>query len=622
SGAPVVGATWALRLVFDGTSRTASHTVTEGETVADIARALAATVVLTAGADFSALANGNEVILVRRSAGGFSAQFLTEAAPFGDGVATSAVVTLSGTPAPGETWAVTVAGITYSELAIANDTVAAIATRIAGRINADTSSEGARFAAVGDDALLVIVNRAGTPFATAFGITRVSGANVEASTATSTVVTLGAGLASGTSTALVLIDAAGAATTFSFTAPAGGATAAVVAANLAGQIDALPAFIASSEGAQIVIVNPAGAQFSIGNSSTVSRAATATRVVFGGTVLAGAQWSLNLSHELPTVTSRTLGPVAAAAPAAVAAAFASAINGDGTLAADYTAMVEGDLLIIVKRSGGAFNTTATATSAGTAANGAVSTTAVQAFNVALTGALHNGDVWQLSVGGQTVTATIGATASITVVENGVAVSRNLVVDSLARVAEVLAAGVRGNASLGNFSAAARGDSLLIANRGTTVAVPTLAIAALPTVSPAATPAAFMVDLTGTPVTGDTWSVTLNSNVFTIVVGAGKNLGAGTVVVDTLDEIARALAIDISAGTGNFAATAEGARLVIAGPAGATLATNFAPLASSSGSFGSTSTGPSVVVASLTGTPVSNDVYRVDLNGVSILRSVG
>src|SRR6185369_2006569 len=86
-GAPVVGATWALRLAFDGASQTVSHTVGIGETVANSASALALAVSSSLGGDFTAITNGNEIILVRRTAGGFQASFETQSAPFGDTVA-------------------------------------------------------------------------------------------------------------------------------------------------------------------------------------------------------------------------------------------------------------------------------------------------------------------------------------------------------------------------------------------------------------------------------------------------------------------------------------------------------------------------------------------------------
>jgi hypothetical protein len=158
SGAPVVGAIWAVRIDYpdegQAGSQTISHTVGIGQTLADIVRALALGVNARLGADFTALAEGSELILVRRSAGGFNATFATQAAPFGDDAATTAIVTLNGTPATGEAWILTLGGVVYSVTVgsamdlgagtVVLDTVAELAQALARLVNADTSVQGAR----------------------------------------------------------------------------------------------------------------------------------------------------------------------------------------------------------------------------------------------------------------------------------------------------------------------------------------------------------------------------------------------------------------------------------------------------------------------------------------------
>jgi hypothetical protein len=94
------------------------------------------------------------------------------------------------------------------------------------------------------------------------------------------------------------------------------------------------------------------------------------------------------------------------------------------------------------------------------------------------------------------------------------------------------------------------------------------------------------------------------------------------VVDTLAEIAQALARAISAGGGGFAATTEGNRLVVAGPAAAVLSASVVPLASSGGVWGVPFAGATVAIGNLSGTPVTGDTYRVDLDGVTVLHIVG
>ncbi|CAN0510268.1 unnamed protein product, partial [Phaeothamnion confervicola] len=115
-------------------------------------------------------------------------------APFGKDAATTAMVTLQGTPAEGETWTVSVGGLAYSVIAGAGEAVDSLATRLAAAITSDTSADAVKYVAAAEGAQLVIVNRDGGAFGTSFQITRVSGANIDTTTTTSAVVTIGAGL--------------------------------------------------------------------------------------------------------------------------------------------------------------------------------------------------------------------------------------------------------------------------------------------------------------------------------------------------------------------------------------------------------------------------------------------
>src|SRR6185295_17391085 len=90
----------------------------------------------------------------------------------------------------------------------------------------------------------------------------------------------------------------------------------------------------------------------------------------------------------------------------------------------------------------------------------------------------------------------------------------------------------------------------------------------------------------------------------------------------LTEIAQALALAITDGAGGFGATAEGKRIVIAGPAGTTLSTSFAPAGASPRSWGTAFTTASAAVATLTGRPIVGDIYVVALNGVTFAHQVG
>ena len=128
---------------FDGATRNVSHTVGVGETVADIAAALALGVSTSLGNEFTAITSGDELILIRRTAGGFAASFDDSAAPFGDTAATSSIVTLTGTPALGEVWTVSLGGVLFSVTVDATiDTPAEIALALAAEINGDADAAG------------------------------------------------------------------------------------------------------------------------------------------------------------------------------------------------------------------------------------------------------------------------------------------------------------------------------------------------------------------------------------------------------------------------------------------------------------------------------------------------
>jgi phage tail sheath gpL-like len=84
-----------------------------------------------------------------------------------------------------------------------------------------------------------------------------------------------------------------------------------------------------------------------------------------------------------------------------------------------------------------------------------------------------------------------------------------------------------------------------------------------------------LSLSGTPVIGETWSVTLGSTTYSVLAGASINLGSGVVVVDTLAELAQALAQAIAvSSTSTFSATAVGNVLVIVDNAGGAFPAGF------------------------------------------------
>jgi hypothetical protein len=237
---------------------------------------------------------------------------------------------------------------------------------------------------------------------------------------------------------------------------------------------------------------------------------------------------------------------------------------------------------------------------------------VQAYTVNLTGTPASGETWSIVVNGVTNSVPVNAS-----------------VDTLAEIAEAMAAAIRGHASLSGYTASAKGASLLILKNTTgafgTAPQLSVSVAVAGFAGPADAAVASLIDLSGTPVTNDTWRVTTTVGAttvhYTVVVGELFDLGNGAVVVDTLGEIAQALAKKISAGANGFAATTEGTRIVVAGPAGATISASFSAAATSTPSWGPAITTASASFATLTGTPAAGDLYRVVLNGVTLTHTV-
>jgi hypothetical protein len=238
----------------------------------------------------------------------------------------------------------------------------------------------------------------------------------------------------------------GVATTVSYQAGSSARTAAEVASGLAQQIDGLGLFAASADGDRVVVVNPAGSAFTIGNFATTdTTSASTTRVSFGGAVVSGATWTL-------TVNGQSLSR-GAEASGLLAAGFAAQINTSAALA-DFTALLDGDDLLIVKRSAGNFTTTAVASASASVSTGTPVAGSASAFGIRLSGAPRSGDLWSVRIDwtgspGVTVQVTVGATVD------------GVVVDTLGEIAEALAAAVRGSIPLAEFTAVAKGDTLTL-----------------------------------------------------------------------------------------------------------------------------------------------------------------
>jgi subtilisin-like proprotein convertase family protein len=118
-------------------------------------------------------------------------------------------------------------------------------------------------------------------------------------------------------------------------------------------------------------------------------------------------------------------------------------------------------------------------------------------------------------------------------------------------------------------------------------------------------------LSGTPMIGDTWTVTVNGIGYNVIVGNTYN----TVVVDTLEEIAAEFAAQINADDINladFTASTDGSALVIVNRAGDAFVTIFDITLAASGSVGSMVVAyhDATTVAQLSGVVEADDEWNI------------
>ncbi|HMJ89541.1 MAG TPA: calcium-binding protein, partial [Candidatus Acidoferrum sp.] len=176
-GTPRVDSIWNVLLTIGGFTRTFSYTVGAGQDLADIASGFAAALNNQADAGIVATTEGVSLIVTDRFGRPFQLAVQSSAPQFSaidDSVTGSTTVQLSGIPAPGETWTLTIDDRFYSVLISGvPETLAQVAALFASAINADAAA--GNFSAWADGDLLVIVNRVGAVFATtlvAQGVTR------------------------------------------------------------------------------------------------------------------------------------------------------------------------------------------------------------------------------------------------------------------------------------------------------------------------------------------------------------------------------------------------------------------------------------------------------------------
>jgi hypothetical protein len=385
----IVGETWYLRFTVDAELRVIDHTigtVTETtatvrpETVADIALALAARINDAFGEDFTAIVDGSEIIIIKRTAGTFSVEFDADEASIGTISDAVELLVLAGTPVEGETWTLSLGGVDYSVIVEAGDDLPTVVAGLAQLINDDDSPEGEAFMAIvapdGGGETLVVVNRDGVAFGYELNVAPAAAAEVDTTSPAALLVQINDALLLDGATWTLPIVVGGVPSTVSITASGDDMTPEEMAAALASEINSagLASLSAAADGDVLILVSADGTPVSLGNEMMLEPTLAETVTLeLTGTFVAGevitAVVSIDGEPTTFTVTAAT-SLVATAADLAtafntlvtqvqLARALADQINAADT---DYSATVAGALLTVSIASG---EFTATASGDGT-----------------------------------------------------------------------------------------------------------------------------------------------------------------------------------------------------------------------------------------------------------------
>ncbi len=279
TGTPVANEIWYLTAATPTETHSFSHAIAGGDTLADIATAIAAAINADpAASDYTAMVLGDTVIIANVAGDAFTTTFdITLADGYTSGsvvvdaaTAIAATAQLTGLPAEGEVWSILLSNgdgsellSTHSYIAGETDDVPAVALALATDINAAATDD---FTATVEGSTVLIVNRSGVAFTTDVQITpvrRPAGSMVtDAATATTTTAQLG-GLAVEGVVWSIMLGIDGVTNEFSYMVNAGDTLADIAAA----LVDAINAsieaadFTAIAAGDSLMIVNRIGEAF-------------------------------------------------------------------------------------------------------------------------------------------------------------------------------------------------------------------------------------------------------------------------------------------------------------------------------------------------------------------------
>ncbi|MFA5123470.1 FG-GAP-like repeat-containing protein, partial [Zavarzinia sp.] len=412
-GPVATGDPWTVTLTVDGVAVTVSATA--GASVAGLVLDLKNQIDALAG--FKAGSIGTTLTISTEGANAGKAFSLTSTAPSGSIVEKAATtgreLVLFGPAVIGDLWSVTLTaeGVTQTVTRPVTFDLATLATDLATQINLVTGFTGLF------NGTTVIVSTAGPNFGKGFSVSYAvtrAFANTPAGNATSSTIGLGRGVPVEGETWRVTIGA----TPYNHVVTAG-QTLAQVAAALAKTITDTSGVDAAARGETIVVLGTATFSIPVRVNGAGSAAAyDGGTVVISGTPVAGDRLTVNLGSSTHVHVMRETVPLAEIA-AGLAARINAASNG-------FTALVEGDTLVVVDTNASGAAMSFQISSAGTISGSVTKTVTGSTTRFALVGTSRIGETWRVTIGGT---------------------NHDYVVESPAVIAAILAADINANANL-------------------------------------------------------------------------------------------------------------------------------------------------------------------------------
>ncbi|HSO01482.1 MAG TPA: hypothetical protein VLS46_03045, partial [Gaiellaceae bacterium] len=457
-------------------------------------------------------------------------------------------ISLSGPVYAGDRWIVTLNGVEYATTALAGDTLAAVASRLAALVHG-----AAGFSADAEGTSLVIARADKAAFSTAFRIDVLGEGDIVSSDGAGTTVALGGPVNAGERW-IVTLDG----DEYLYVAQ-GGDTLATVAAGLAAALAAASGFAAGLEGTILALTRLDGAAFTTlfrvesSSAGTIDPAtATSRELALTGPVYAGDRWIVTLDGAEHSYTAQAGDSVSSVAVALVA--LVDALAG-------YAADQEGSSVVISRLAAGGFTASFRIVPAGA---GTVAGTDAATRVVTLSGPVNEGDTWVLVVDGEEYAHTAVAG------------------DTLADVAAGLAGDADADAGI---SAVAEGAPVVLTRLDGTVFPVAFRIEPAGTGTVATSATAKRVTLGGPVNAGDSWVIALD----------GDDVSYTAQLGDTLEDVAAALALSAAAVTG-FDATSDGTTVVVARLDGSAFTAAFRVDSAASGTLATTARSQSVRLA--------------------------